>query len=103
MQLIFYNGSVTISFPPALFASITMDYYQPGVNRNGLEDARLSLCVAAPLKQATDWKSIARKKLGFDPDRCPFCGNGNMVMIEKLAPERGPPQSIFNRIKGNGF
>ena len=68
-----------------------------------LEDARLSLGVAAPQKQAMDWKSIARKKLGFDPDRCPFCGQGNMVIIEKLAPQRGPPKSIFNLIKGNGF
>lgn len=67
-----------------------------------LEDARMSLGVAAPQKQATDWKSIVRKKLGFDPDRCPCCGQGNMVIIEKLAPQRGPPKSMFILIKGNG-
>ena len=68
-----------------------------------LEDARLSLGVAAPIKQATDWKSIALKKLGFDPDRCPFCGEGKMIIIEKFPPERGPPKSIYNHIKRNGF
>ena len=68
-----------------------------------LEDARLSLRVAAPQKQATDWKSIVRKKLGFDPDGCPFCGHGKMVMIETMAPERGPPASIFNVMTSNGF
>lgn len=68
-----------------------------------LEEARLSLGVAAPQQQATDWKSIARKQFGFDPDRCPFCGKGKMVIIATLAAERGPPQSIFNLIKGNGY
>jgi hypothetical protein len=68
-----------------------------------LEDARLSLGLAAPLKQATDWKSIFFKRLGFDPDRCPFYGEGKMVMIEKLAPERGPPVSFFYLIKRNGY
>jgi len=68
-----------------------------------LEDARLSLGVAAPQKQTTDWKSIAFKRLGFNPDRCPFCGEGKMVIIEKFPPERGPPTSIFNLIKRNGF
>ncbi|MDP1621746.1 MAG: transposase [Bacteroidales bacterium] len=55
-----------------------------------LEDARLSLGAAAPQKQATDWKSIAFNRLGFDPDRCQFCGEGKMVLIEKFPPERGP-------------
>ena len=68
-----------------------------------LEDARCSLGVAAPQKQPTDWKTIAFKRLGFDPGRCPFCGEGKMVMIEKLAPERGPPKSNFNLIKRDGF
>jgi hypothetical protein len=68
-----------------------------------LEDARLSLGAAAPQKQPTDWKSIAFKRLGFDPDRCPFCGEGKMVAIEKFPPERGPPASISNLIKRNGF
>jgi hypothetical protein len=68
-----------------------------------LADARFSLGVAAPQKQATDWKTIAFKRLGFDPDRCPFCGQGKMVVIEKLAPERGPPKSIFKQIKRDGF
>jgi hypothetical protein len=68
-----------------------------------LADARFILGVAAPQKQATDWKTIAFKRLGFDPDRCPFCGQGKMVVIEKFAPERGPPKSIFKQIKRNGF
>jgi len=68
-----------------------------------LEDARCSLGIAPPQKQPTDWKTIAFKRLGFDPGRCPFCGEGKMVMIEKLAQERGPPKSNFNLIKRDGF
>ena len=68
-----------------------------------LEDARFSLGAATPQKQTTDWKTIAFKRLGFDPDRCPSCGEGKMVLIEKFPPERGPPASIFNLIKRNGF
>ena len=61
-----------------------------------LKEARLSLGIAAPQKQSTDWKSIARLRLGFDPDRCPVCGVGRMILIETLAPERGPPLMIMN-------
>ena len=68
-----------------------------------LEDARFSLGAATPQKQTTDWKTIAFKRFGFDPDRCPSCGEGKMVLIEKFPPERGPPASIFNLIKRNGF
>jgi len=68
-----------------------------------LEDARFSLGAATPQKQTTDWKTIAFKRLGFDPDRCPSCGEGKMVLIEKFPPERGPPKSIFNLIKRDGF
>jgi hypothetical protein len=50
-----------------------------------------------------DWKSIARKKLGFDPDRCPVCGNGNMILIETFAPQRGPPVFAGNLKKTDGL
>jgi hypothetical protein len=38
-----------------------------------------------------DWKDICRQHLGFDPERCPVCGNVAMVTIERFLPGRGPP------------
>ena len=68
-----------------------------------LKDARLNLGVAVPQQQATDWKSIAFKRLAFDPNRCPFCGEGKMMMIEKISPERGPPFAISKLKMSNAF
>jgi hypothetical protein len=37
------------------------------------------------------WKEICRDHLHFDPDMCPHCKAGHMIMVERFTPERGPP------------
>ena len=39
-----------------------------------------------------DWKEVCRAHLGFDPDLCPCCGQGIMVVIQYLDPGRAPPE-----------
>jgi hypothetical protein len=40
------------------------------------------------------WQDICRKRLGFDPDLCPCCGKGRMIIIERVLPSRAPPVVI---------
>lgn len=42
-------------------------------------------------REKKHWKEICREHLGFDPDICPDCGQGLMVVIQYLDPTRGPP------------
>ena len=43
------------------------------------------------LKQQKDWKGICRDHLNYNPDFCPHCGKGTMVIIEVFLPGRAPP------------
>lgn len=45
------------------------------------------------------WKEICRIHLQFDPDQCPHCKSGTMVLIERIIPERSPPSHLFSRKK----
>jgi hypothetical protein len=42
-------------------------------------------------REKKHWKGVCREHLGFDPDICPVCGQGLMVVIQYLDPARGPP------------
>ena len=39
------------------------------------------------------WKDVCREHLGFDPDLCPCCEEGLMVVIQYLDPSRAPPET----------
>ena len=43
-------------------------------------------------KEKKDWKQLCREHLGYDPDSCPACGQGRMVVIQWLNGVRGPPK-----------
>ena len=42
-------------------------------------------------KPKKNWKEVCREHLNFDPDICPHCGKGKMIIHERLLPERSPP------------
>jgi hypothetical protein len=42
-------------------------------------------------KEKKDWKQLSREHLGYDPDVCPVCRQGKMVVIQWLDGVRGPP------------
>ena len=42
-------------------------------------------------KLKKNWKEICREHLHYDPDICPHCGKGKMIIHERLIPERSPP------------
>ena len=42
-------------------------------------------------KTRKPWKDICRDLLNFDPDQCPHCKTGKMVLLERFIPGRGPP------------
>lgn len=43
-------------------------------------------------KQNYSWQQIATQKLGYDPDCCPKRKTKNMIIIQIINPERGPPK-----------
>lgn len=42
-------------------------------------------------KQNYSWQQVATQKLGYDPDCCPQCMAKNMIIIQIINPQRGPP------------
>jgi len=49
-----------------------------------------------------DWKQLCREHLGYDPDLCPECRQGKMVVIQRLEAVRGPPENPWNPQVANG-
>lgn len=43
------------------------------------------------IRRKKDWKQLCREYLHYDPDICPACGTGRMVVIETFMPLRAPP------------
>lgn len=62
-----------------------------------LKQLQKSLGVSVAEKRVKkDWKQICREHLGFDPDQCPECKQGRMVVVQWLAAVRGPPRKPEN-------
>ncbi|MBP6977649.1 MAG: transposase [Lentimicrobiaceae bacterium] len=51
-----------------------------------------------PTIKREHWKEICRRRLGYDPDICPECGQLTMVTIERFLPGRGPPLVYRNQL-----
>jgi len=45
------------------------------------------------------WKEICRNHLNYDPDQCPHCNTGRMVLLERFNPLRGPPPAFHSNTK----
>lgn len=61
--------------------------------RAQLRQLQTALGVQLPQKkEKKDWKQLCREHLGYDPDLCPACGQGSMVIIQWLEGVRGPPK-----------
>jgi hypothetical protein len=58
-----------------------------------LNAAKLSLGQQKWEKQNYAWQQIATEKLGYDPGQCPHCMANEMIIIQIINPERGPPKS----------
>jgi len=64
--------------------------------RPQLKQLQIALGVQVTEKRVKkDWKQLCREHLGFDPDLCPECGQGKMVVIQRLDPVRGPPEMLW--------
>jgi hypothetical protein len=37
------------------------------------------------------WIQIAKAKLNYNPDLCPYCKKESLIITMIIAPERGPP------------
>ena len=42
-------------------------------------------------KEKKNWKDVCREHLNYNPDICPQCGKGHMVIIEMFPGARSPP------------
>ena len=61
--------------------------------REQLKELQLAFGVRVlEIKEKKNWKDVCRDHLNFDPDLCPCCGKGRMIIIEMLLPERSPPK-----------
>jgi hypothetical protein len=47
-------------------------------------------------REKKHWKEVCREHLGFDPDLCPCCEEGLMVVIQYIDPSRAPPAITKN-------
>lgn len=47
------------------------------------------------VKNKKDWKEICNDHLNYNPDLCPHCGKGMMVIIEVFRPGRAPPDFSY--------
>lgn len=56
-----------------------------------LQVAREALEASPPPSVESDWKTIAKEQLNYDPDKCPRCGKGQMIGILQFEGNRGPP------------
>lgn len=71
--------------------------------RTQLRQLQTALGVRVPeKKEKKNWKQLCREHLGFDPDLCPACGQGKMVVIQWLDAVRGPPKKPWNQQVANG-
>lgn len=51
-------------------------------------------------KIVVDWKTIAQQTLKLNPDQCPVCKNGTLVLVSIIQPLRGPPLfANYRRLK----
>ena len=65
--------------------------------RPQLKQLQMALGIQVPEKrEKKNWKQLCREHLGFDPDLCPVCGQGKMVVIQWLDAVRGPPEKLWN-------
>jgi len=57
-----------------------------------LRELQKSFGISAPeVKQKKDWKQISKEFLNYDPDVCPHCRKGKMIMLERFIAGRAPP------------
>jgi hypothetical protein len=65
--------------------------------RAQLRQLQTALGVQIPeKKEKKNWKQLCREHLGFDPDQCPACKQGRMVVVQWLDAVRGPPEKLWN-------
>ena len=68
-------------------------------NRNaatlGLKQMQMGIIPQPKQKEKKEWKEIAKEKLHYDVDVCPFCKAGNMVTLFAFD-ANGPPASVVS-------
>jgi Putative transposase len=68
-------------------------------NRNaatlGLKQMQMGITPQPKQKEKKEWKEIAKEKLHYDVDVCPFCKAGNMVTLFAFD-ANGPPASVVS-------
>jgi hypothetical protein len=63
--------------------------------RAQLRQIQLSNGIIPVEPEKKSWKEICREHLHYDPDLCPQCGKGKMVVIERFLPGRSPPVELL--------
>jgi hypothetical protein len=84
-QHILPSGFVRIRYYGILSSSRKEDFRQ----------LQITMCIQpSPVNKKENrkpWKEICRNHLNYDPDLCPQCKKGTMVVIEHFTSQRGPP------------
>jgi len=85
---------------PRRFVRIRYYGMLSSTRKASFRDLQISMGIAPSVsnkkKTGKPWKEICRQHLHYDPDQCPKCQTGKMVMIERFLPGRGPP-AVQNR------
>jgi len=92
-QHILPSGFVRIRYYGILSATRKEDFRQ------------LQITMGIPLspinkkKSRKPWKEICRQHLSYDPDLCPNCKTGTMILLERFSAQRGPPLHYLFKLK----
>ena len=67
-----------------------------------LRQEQMMLGIPPPRKEKTDWKALAKSKLGYDADACPCCKTGKMIRIFSFE-ANAPPLALIAQLKSNAL
>ena len=63
--------------------------------RDQLRELQQAFGVEGPkVREKKNWKEVCREYLNYNPDICPHCGKGTMVIVEMFIGPRPPPLNI---------
>lgn len=81
---------------PKGFVRIRYYGFLSSSRKSDFRNIQVSLgCPAEPaVRKKRHWKEVCRTYLGYDPDCCPKCGKGKMIVQERFQPGRSPPLNM---------
>ena len=66
-------------------------------NKPKLHYRQILMGVKPRSREKRDWKTIARERMGYDPDLCPCCKTGKMIRIQSFSANAPPLENLMKQ------